>query len=314
MVDTMVEFAEVMAEIGNTRTGGGIIKKTFENIAGMINVVSCSQPAPQEGLLDDDDIFNQQSFLDVVSSLEQAFMQTTKNYPAQPTQPTTSQSLQQIETPTFDLRLSSPQPAPTIDVPTATERQQDQSITIELQNITRDLQEDSEKTISNGEQLDTTITDNIQKELFDSEEQFEYDGYYLSRDNFQSMRAEELESIFIDIWCLRLNHLDLNRGVDKPKRICFSTQDFAKDDDSGHSTNQQDFGQCLDTEINNVANLDISNAQLHNHFFIMCFNFTMSMLEIFDNRPLPKGLKIQQKYGDSPKVLVLIIMVLLIHS
>nr|GMC79936.1 uncharacterized protein LOC109191246 [Ipomoea batatas] len=142
MADTMVEFAEVMAEIGNTRTGGGIIKKTFENIAGMINVVP-------------------------FSALEQAFMQTTKNYPAQPTQPTTSQSLQQIETPTFDLRLSSPQPAPTIDVPTATEQQQDQSITIELQNITRDLQEDSEKTISNGEQLDTTITDNIQKELFD---------------------------------------------------------------------------------------------------------------------------------------------------
>nr|GLL21489.1 uncharacterized protein LOC109162426 [Ipomoea trifida] len=46
MADTVVEFAEVMAEIGNTRTGGGIIKKTFENIAGMINVVSSSQPAP----------------------------------------------------------------------------------------------------------------------------------------------------------------------------------------------------------------------------------------------------------------------------
>nr|GMD83729.1 uncharacterized protein LOC109172327 [Ipomoea batatas] len=89
MADTEFEFAEVMAEIGNTRTGGGIIKKTFENIAGMINVMSCSQPPPQEGLLDDDDIFNQQSFLDAVSALEQAFMQTTKNYPAQPTQPTT---------------------------------------------------------------------------------------------------------------------------------------------------------------------------------------------------------------------------------
>nr|GMC47929.1 WD repeat-containing protein 55 [Ipomoea batatas] len=31
MDDTVVEFAEVMAEIGNTRTRGGIIKKTFEN-------------------------------------------------------------------------------------------------------------------------------------------------------------------------------------------------------------------------------------------------------------------------------------------
>ncbi|XP_031106287.1 uncharacterized protein LOC116010934 [Ipomoea triloba] len=37
MADTVVEFAEVMAEIGNTRTGGGIIKRTFENIAEMIN-------------------------------------------------------------------------------------------------------------------------------------------------------------------------------------------------------------------------------------------------------------------------------------
>ncbi|XP_031131949.1 uncharacterized protein LOC116033338 [Ipomoea triloba] len=90
MADTVVEFAEVMAEIGNTRTGGGIIKRTFENIAEMINGVSCSKPPQQQGLLDDDDIFNQPSFLDAVSALEQAFLQTRKNYPAQPAQPTTS--------------------------------------------------------------------------------------------------------------------------------------------------------------------------------------------------------------------------------
>nr|GMD52421.1 mitogen-activated protein kinase kinase 5-like [Ipomoea batatas] len=39
MADTVVEFAEVMAETGNTRTRGGFIKKTFENIADMLNVV-----------------------------------------------------------------------------------------------------------------------------------------------------------------------------------------------------------------------------------------------------------------------------------
>nr|GMC82456.1 putative retrotransposon polyprotein [Ipomoea batatas] len=42
MADTVVEFGEVMAEIGNSRTGGGIIKRTFENIAEMINGVSSS--------------------------------------------------------------------------------------------------------------------------------------------------------------------------------------------------------------------------------------------------------------------------------
>nr|GMD09383.1 platelet glycoprotein Ib alpha chain-like [Ipomoea batatas] len=111
MADTVVEFAEVMAEIGNTRTGGGIIKRTFENIAEMINGVSNSQPPQQQGLLDDDDIFNQPSFLDGVSALEQAFLQTRKNYAAQPERPTTSQSQHHIQTPSFDLGVPSPQPA-----------------------------------------------------------------------------------------------------------------------------------------------------------------------------------------------------------
>nr|GMD50415.1 uncharacterized protein LOC109150823 [Ipomoea batatas] len=35
----------------------------------------------------------------------------------------------------------------------------------------------------------------------------------------------------------------------------------------------------------------------------MCYNFSTSMLEIIDNRPLPKGMRIQLKYADSPKVL-----------
>nr|GME00583.1 uncharacterized protein LOC109171851 [Ipomoea batatas] len=170
------------------------------------------------------------------------------------------------------------------------EQHQDQFDANELQNIARDLEEDSENTISDGEQLDTTPADNTMKELFDSEQLFEYAGYYLNRDTFQSMRAGELESVLVDVWCLRLNQLDLNRWVDKPKRIFFSTQAFlqldspsnwGRDDNPEQSSNQIDFEQCLDTEINNVGKLDISDAQL----------------------ALPKGMKIQQKYGDSPKVL-----------
>nr|GMD17514.1 uncharacterized protein LOC109153584 [Ipomoea batatas] len=104
---------------------------------------------------------------------------------------------------------------------------------------------------------------------------FEYAGYYLSRDTFQFMRAGELKSILVDIWCQRLNQLDLNRGVDKPKRIFFSTQAFLQldspsnwtnDDDPANSSNQIDFEQCLDTEISNVANLGISDAQLNTTF------------------------------------------------
>nr|GMD35977.1 uncharacterized protein LOC109179062 [Ipomoea batatas] len=285
MADTVVEFGEVMAEIGNSRTGGGIIKRTFENIAEMINGVSSSQPPQQQGLLDDDDIFNQPSFLDAVSALEQAFLQTRKNYAAQPEQPTTSQSQHHIQTPSFDLGVPSPQPV-------AMEQPQNKIDSAELRNIARDLDEDSEKTISDEQQLDTTPEDNTMKQLFDSliaepddddhpeqmvaertrrfknlpmnlrspfwtkndeilkkvgpkeklisdyafldpteerpltEQLFEYAGYYLDRETFQSMRAGELESVIVDVWCLRLNQLDLNRGLDKPKRIFFSTQAF----------------------------------------------------------------------------------------
>nr|GLL16609.1 uncharacterized protein LOC109179062 [Ipomoea trifida] len=330
MADTVVEFGEVMAEIGNSRTGGGIIKRTFENIAEMINGVSSSQPPQQEGLLDDDDIFNQPSFLDAVSALEQAFLQTRKNYAAQPEQPTTSQSQHHIQTPTFDLGVPSPQPA-------AMEQPQNKIDSAELRNIARDLDEDSEKTISDEQQLHTTPEDNTMKQLFDSliaepddddhteemvaertrrfknlpmnlrspfwtkndeilkkvgpkeklisdyafldpteerpltEQLFEYAGYYLDRETFQTMRAGELESVIVDVWCLRLNQLDLNRGLDKPKRIFFSTQAFIqldsptnweKGENAEQSSCQIDFEQCLDTEINNVGKLDISDAQL----------------------------------------------------
>nr|GMC73412.1 platelet glycoprotein Ib alpha chain-like [Ipomoea batatas] len=264
MADTVVEFGEVMAEIGNSKTGGGIIKRTFENIAEMINGVSSSQPPQQQGLLDDDDIFNQPSFLDAVSALEQAFLQTRKNYAAQPEQPTTSQSQHHIQTPSFDLGVPSPQPA-------AMEQPQNKIDSTELRNIARDLDEDSEKTISDEQQLDTTPEDNTMKQLFDSEQLFEYAGYYLDRETFQSMRAGELESVIVDVWCLRLNQLDLNRGLDKPKRIFFSTQAFIqldsptnweKGENAEQSSYQTDFEQCLDTEINNVRKLDISDAQL----------------------------------------------------
>nr|GME10419.1 uncharacterized protein LOC109162426 [Ipomoea batatas] len=173
------------------------------------------------------------------------------------------------------------------------EQPQNKIDSVELRNIARDLDEDSEKTISDEQQLDTTPEDNTMKQLFDSliaehddddhteqmvaertrrfknlpmnlrspfwtkndeilkkvgpkeklisdyafldpteerpltEELFEYAGYYLNRETFQSMRARELESVIVDVWCLRLNQLDLNRGLDKPKRIFFSTQAFA---------------------------------------------------------------------------------------
>nr|GLL46737.1 pectinesterase-like [Ipomoea trifida] len=43
-----------------------------------------------------------------------------------------------------------------------------------------------------------------------------------------------------------------------------SPSDWAKDDDPANISNQLDFDeQCLDSEINNVANLDISDAQLY---------------------------------------------------
>nr|GLL16599.1 uncharacterized protein LOC109153584 [Ipomoea trifida] len=122
-----------------------------------------------------------------------------------------------------------------------------------------------EKLISDYAFLDPTEERPLTEQLF------EYAGYYLDRETFQTMRAGELESVIVDVWCLRLNQLDLNRGLDKPKRIFFSTQAFIqldsptnweKGENAEQSSCQIDFEQCLDTEINNVGKLDISDAQL----------------------------------------------------
>nr|GMD31322.1 platelet glycoprotein Ib alpha chain-like [Ipomoea batatas] len=134
---------------GNFRRGKTpLLKKTFENIADMINVVFSPQPTSQEGLLDNDDIFNQQSFLDAIDALEQAFLQTTKNYPAQPTHPPTSQSPHQIQTPSFALGLSSTPTPPANN------------------NIAQDIQEDNERIVFDEEEFETTPLDDSEKELF----------------------------------------------------------------------------------------------------------------------------------------------------
>nr|GLL39847.1 uncharacterized protein LOC109153584 [Ipomoea trifida] len=126
-----------------------------------------------------------------------------------------------------------------------------------------------EKLISDYAFLDPTEERPLTEQLF------EYAGYYLDRETFQTMRAGELESVIVDVWCLRLNQLDLNRGLDKPKRIFFSTQAFIqldsptnweKGENAEQSSCQTDFEQCLDTEINNVGKLDISDAQLNTAF------------------------------------------------
>nr|GMC69188.1 AAA+-type ATPase [Ipomoea batatas] len=80
------------------------------------------------------------------------------------------------------------------------------------------------------------------------EELFIHGGYYLSRDIFQTLRSGELESMFLDIWCLRLNQLDLNRGIDKPKRMFFSTQTFLQLDSPSDWAKQPDSGKQLDFE------------------------------------------------------------------
>nr|GMC73648.1 hypothetical protein Iba_chr03cCG2700 [Ipomoea batatas] len=85
------------------------------------------------------------------------------------------------------------------------EQIQDQAVATGIQNIAGDIQEGSEKTVSDEEELETTISYDSQNELFNS------------------------------------------------------SSDWAKHDEA---SKQLHFEQCLDTKINNVGNLDISDAQL----------------------------------------------------
>nr|GMD34353.1 protein BTR1-like isoform X1 [Ipomoea batatas] len=112
---------------------------------------------------------------------------------------------------------------------------QDQVVATEILNIARDIQEDSERTISDEQQLEATPAAESKKELFD-------------REQFQTLRSGELESVFLDIWCLRLNQLDLNRGVDKPKRIFFSTQAFIQLDSPSDWAKHDEAQKQLDFE------------------------------------------------------------------
>nr|GMD66514.1 uncharacterized protein LOC109150823 [Ipomoea batatas] len=66
-----------MAEVGSKNMGKDIIKKTFSKMSDMLNVASTSQPAETSTLLDDDPIFNDESFLAAVSAMEKAFIITT---------------------------------------------------------------------------------------------------------------------------------------------------------------------------------------------------------------------------------------------
>lgn len=73
----IVKFGKAMAEVGSKNMGKDIIKKTFSKMSDMLNVAPTSQPAETSTLLDDDPIFNDESFLAAVSALEKAFIVTT---------------------------------------------------------------------------------------------------------------------------------------------------------------------------------------------------------------------------------------------
>ncbi|XP_031121055.1 uncharacterized protein LOC116024304 [Ipomoea triloba] len=43
----------------------------------------------------------------------------------------------------------------------------------------------------------------------------------------------------------------------------------------------------------------------HQHFYLMCFNFMTSRLQVIDNRPIPEGIKAQDKYEGCPEKLLI---------
>ncbi|XP_019155212.1 PREDICTED: mucin-7-like [Ipomoea nil] len=79
MTTSIMEFGEVMADVGANTSVVEIIKNVFSNLSATANLTPSPNPTPPENLLRDDDIYNQPSFLDVVAELEAAFLATLKN-------------------------------------------------------------------------------------------------------------------------------------------------------------------------------------------------------------------------------------------
>nr|GME20707.1 uncharacterized protein LOC109172327 [Ipomoea batatas] len=78
---SVVEFGNVMNEVGSKQVGKDIVKKTFCKMSDMLCAASSSQPARDESLLDDDPIFNDENFLAAVAALEDAFTKTSNACP-----------------------------------------------------------------------------------------------------------------------------------------------------------------------------------------------------------------------------------------
>lgn len=99
LVVVVVEFGDMMAELGSKQVGKDIMKKRFCKMSDILCATSSSQLAPQEeSLLDDDSIFNDENFLAAVAALEYAFTKTFNAYP--------------ISSPNWDLLTPTPNTQP----------------------------------------------------------------------------------------------------------------------------------------------------------------------------------------------------------
>nr|GMD95339.1 uncharacterized protein LOC109172465 [Ipomoea batatas] len=109
------------------------------------------------------------------------------------------------------------------------------------------------------------------KEHPKSEIMFSHKDYFMIREQFATLSGGEVEKIFFDIWSLRLTLLDVKHGVGQLKRVFFITRPYV--------------------------------MLRHGHYFIVCINVRDSKVEIIDNKTLPKGLKLSDKYKDCTKTL-----------
>ncbi|XP_019156984.1 PREDICTED: uncharacterized protein LOC109153584 [Ipomoea nil] len=295
----IVEFGEVMTEVGSKNTGQEIIKKTFSKMSDMLNIASTSQPDKTSTLLDDDPIFSSESFLAAVASLEKAAMEALEKATTITEEPVDPET---FSPPRFNLLTPTPPDIQKPNETTTTLPGEERSTEKEQTLFDIALEESERENVQHGEREKRKLknvplrlrspywTKNNEKLSFVSAKEkmlsdfafmepsiqhpidetlFRYKRYHIARDQFLTLRDGEVEKTIIDVWSLRMNSENITRGMGEPKCIYFTTNPFMEIDDATEwkiefsaEEKQRRFNGSLDYEIKLASNIDISDAEL----------------------------------------------------
>ncbi|XP_031127740.1 uncharacterized protein LOC116029840 [Ipomoea triloba] len=137
--------------------------------------------------------------------------------------------------------------------------------------------------------------------------------------DFRTMASGYISTNIVQIWCQIMSVLDMRRSIDQPKRVFFSEVVFMTLEKATNLQKSKSVAsraifnnlcRALDHQLESIS-LDISDASLvffsilrHQHFYLMCFNFMTSRLQVIDNRPTPERIKAKNKYEECPEKLL----------